>query len=77
MLYYLFEYLNEIDLPGAGVFQYISFRAGMAAFLSLLITITFGKGLINYLRKKLELPGHPPLIHTRRGSGFILTTEAA
>lgn len=52
MLYYLFEYLNEIDLPGAGVFQYISFRAGMAAFLSLLITITFGKNLISYLRRK-------------------------
>jgi phospho-N-acetylmuramoyl-pentapeptide-transferase len=52
MLYYLFEYLNELDLPGAGVFQYISFRAGAAAFLSLLITITFGKNLINYLRRK-------------------------
>ncbi len=52
MLYYIFEYLNELDVPGAGVFQYISFRAGMAAFLSLLITITFGKGLINYLRRK-------------------------
>lgn len=52
MLYYLFEYLNELDLPGAGVFQYISFRAGMAAFLSLLITITFGKNLINFLRRK-------------------------
>lgn len=52
MLYYLFEYLNRLDVPGAGVFQYISFRAGMAAFLSLLITITFGKNLINYLRRK-------------------------
>ena len=52
MLYYLFEYLNQLDVPGAGVFQYISFRAGMAAFLSLLITITFGKNLIHYLRKK-------------------------
>lgn len=52
MLYYLFEYLNELDVPGAGVFQYISFRAGMAAFLSLLITITFGKNLINVLRRK-------------------------
>src|SRR6187431_3197777 len=52
MLYYLFEYLNQKDIPGAGVFQYISFRAGMAAFLSLLITITLGKKLINYLRKK-------------------------
>ncbi|HEY9006593.1 phospho-N-acetylmuramoyl-pentapeptide-transferase [Ohtaekwangia sp.] len=52
MLYYLFDYLNSLDIPGAGVFQYISFRAGMAAFLSLLITITFGKNLINYLRRK-------------------------
>jgi phospho-N-acetylmuramoyl-pentapeptide-transferase len=52
MLYYLFEYLDKMDVPGAGVFQYISFRAGMAAFLSLLITIMFGKNLINYLRKK-------------------------
>ncbi len=51
MLNYLFEYLNQIDFPGAGLFQYISFRAGMAAFLSLLITITFGKRLINMLRK--------------------------
>jgi phospho-N-acetylmuramoyl-pentapeptide-transferase len=52
MLYYLFNYLNEQDFPGAGVFQYISFRAGMAAFISLLITISFGKRLINFLRKK-------------------------
>ncbi|HTF17165.1 MAG TPA: phospho-N-acetylmuramoyl-pentapeptide-transferase [Chryseolinea sp.] len=53
MLYYLFDYLDkQFDLVGAGVFQYISFRAGMAAFLSLLITITFGKNLINILRRK-------------------------
>jgi phospho-N-acetylmuramoyl-pentapeptide-transferase len=52
MLYYLFEYLDKLDIPGAGVFQYISFRAGMAALISLIITITLGKNLINYLRKK-------------------------
>jgi phospho-N-acetylmuramoyl-pentapeptide-transferase len=53
MLYYLFDYLDKnFDLVGAGVFKYISFRAGMAAFISLLITITFGKNLIDYLRKK-------------------------
>lgn len=52
MLYYLFNYLDTLDIPGAGVFQYISFRAGMAAFLSLLITITLGERLISYLRKK-------------------------
>lgn len=51
MLNYLFEYLNQIDFPGAGLFQYISFRAGMAALFSLLITITFGKQLINMLRR--------------------------
>ncbi len=52
MLYYLFQYLDEkLDLIGAGVFQYISFRAGMAALISLLITITFGKNLINMLRR--------------------------
>jgi phospho-N-acetylmuramoyl-pentapeptide-transferase len=53
MLYYLFEYIeNNFNLPGAGLFQYISFRAGLAAVLSLVITITFGKTLINVLRKK-------------------------
>lgn len=53
MFYYLFTYLKEeIDLIGAGVFQYISFRAGMAALLSLIITITFGKNLINILQRK-------------------------
>jgi phospho-N-acetylmuramoyl-pentapeptide-transferase len=53
MLYYLFTYIDkQIHVPGAGLFQYISFRAGAAALLSLLITITLGKTLIQYLRKK-------------------------
>ncbi|MFC2123642.1 phospho-N-acetylmuramoyl-pentapeptide-transferase [Bacteroidota bacterium] len=53
MLYYLFDFLDrEYSLMGAGVFQYISFRAGMAAVLSLIITITFGKQLIEMLRKR-------------------------
>ena len=53
MLYYLFDYLDkEFDLTGAGVFQFISFRAGMAALFSLLITIAFGKQLIEILRRK-------------------------
>ena len=80
MLYYLFEYLNELDFPGAGVFQYISFRAGMAAFLSLLITITFGKNLINYLRRKqvgedirdLGLQGQLQKKGTPTMGGFII-----
>lgn len=53
MLYYLFDYIERnFDIPGAGLFQYISFRAGAAAVLSLLITITFGKSLIAFLRRK-------------------------
>jgi len=53
MLYYLFDYLDkQFDLVGAGVFKYISFRAGMAAAISLLITITLSKGLISFLKKK-------------------------
>ena len=39
------------DVFGAGVFQYISFRAGLAVLISLLITITFGQRLINLLKK--------------------------
>lgn len=52
MLYYLFEYLDSLDFPGAGVFQYISFRAAMAVFTSLIISMLFGKRLIDYLRYK-------------------------
>ncbi|MEL7001319.1 MAG: phospho-N-acetylmuramoyl-pentapeptide-transferase [Bacteroidota bacterium] len=53
MLYYLFDYLErQFDLLGAGVFQYISFRAGMAAVISLCITILFGKRIIGLLQKK-------------------------
>ncbi len=53
MLYYLFTFLDQqMDLLGASVFQYISFRAGMATVFSLLISITFGKRLINMLQRK-------------------------
>ncbi len=53
MLYYLFDFLDKrFDFPGAGVFQYISFRASMAIITSLVISMVFGKRIINYLRKK-------------------------
>src|ERR1041385_8436490 len=53
MLVYFFHYIEtNFHLPGAGLFEYISFRAGAAAVLSLVITITFGKSLINFLRRK-------------------------
>jgi phospho-N-acetylmuramoyl-pentapeptide-transferase len=53
MLYYLFDYLHtNFDLPGTGVFQYISFRAAMALIFSLIISLLFGKRIIAYLQKK-------------------------
>ncbi len=53
MLYYLFDYLDKtLDFPGAGVFQYISFRAAMALIFSLIISLLFGKRIINFIRKK-------------------------
>ena len=52
MLYYLFEYLHKYhDLPGAGLFQFISFRAGMAVILSLFITMISGRRIIRYLQR--------------------------
>jgi phospho-N-acetylmuramoyl-pentapeptide-transferase len=51
MLYHLFDYLQQnYNLPGAGVFQYISFRAAMAVIVSLVISLLFGKSLIEKLR---------------------------
>ncbi len=52
MFYYLFHYLDQLNFPGAGVFQYISFRAALALLSSLVISMVFGKRIINYIRKK-------------------------
>ena len=53
MLYYLFDYLHRAyNVPGAGMFQYISFRAGVAAILSLLIATITGKRIINMLYRR-------------------------
>lgn len=53
MFYYLFDYLDKtINLPGAGVFQYLSFRAALAVVTSLIISMLFGKRLIKYLLRK-------------------------
>ena len=52
MLYDFFQYMDQnFNLIGAGVFQYISFRAGMAALFSLIISILFGKKIINILKQ--------------------------
>ncbi|MBO4599208.1 MAG: phospho-N-acetylmuramoyl-pentapeptide-transferase [Bacteroidales bacterium] len=53
MLYYLFDWLDRtFDFPGAGVFQYISFRASMAAITSLLIMLFCGKPFIRFIKRK-------------------------
>ncbi|MBQ8593682.1 MAG: phospho-N-acetylmuramoyl-pentapeptide-transferase [Bacteroidaceae bacterium] len=52
MLYNLFEYLHELDVPGAGMFAYVSFRSLMAVIISLLVSTVFGSHFITYLRKK-------------------------
>ncbi len=52
MLYYLFEYLREANFPGAGVFQYITFRAGMSVIVALLFSTLVGRKVIDLLQKQ-------------------------
>ncbi len=53
MLYYIFQYLDKaFDIPGAGVFQYITFRSALAFILSLSIATIYGKKIIDFLRKQ-------------------------
>ncbi|MBB1193160.1 phospho-N-acetylmuramoyl-pentapeptide-transferase [Flavobacterium sp. SOK18b] len=53
MLYYLFEYLDKMmDVPGTGVFQYITFRSALALMLSLLLSTIYGKRIIHFLQKQ-------------------------
>ncbi len=81
MLYYLFEYLDkQFNIPGAGVFQYISFRALGATVLSLFIAAAYGKSIINLLRRKqmgesirdLGLAGQMEKAGTPTMGGFII-----
>jgi len=53
MLYYLFEYLDKaLDVPGTGVFQYITFRSALALILSLMISTIYGKKIVAFLRNQ-------------------------
>ncbi len=81
MLYYLFQYLDRaFDFPGAGVFQYISFRALGAVITSLLIAAVFGRRIIDYLRtlqigeeiRDLGLEGQMQKRGTPTMGGFII-----
>lgn len=81
MLYYLFEYLYKtLNVPGAGVFQYITFRSALAVILSLLISTVFGKKIINFLRnqqvgetvRELGLQGQTQKAGTPTMGGLII-----
>ena len=80
MFYYLFEYLESLNVPGAGVFQYISFRSAMAIITSLVISLLFGKRIILYLQKKqisevvrdLGLEGQDRKVGTPSMGGIII-----
>ncbi len=52
MLYYLFDYLDKFNFPGAGLFDFISFRASMALLTSLFVSVVFGKKIINKLKNQ-------------------------
>ena len=52
MLYYIFEFLEKYNFPGAGLFGYISFRAALALITSLIISIIFGKRIIGRLQRQ-------------------------
>jgi phospho-N-acetylmuramoyl-pentapeptide-transferase len=52
MIYYLAQFLSKLGVPGMGMFQYISFRSGMAIITSLVISLLIGKRIIRYLQEK-------------------------
>jgi phospho-N-acetylmuramoyl-pentapeptide-transferase len=80
MLYYLFKYLNELNVPGAGMFEYISFRSAMAVITSLIISLLIGKKIIRFLQVKqvgevvrdLGLEGQYQKIGTPSMGGIII-----
>ena len=52
MIYHLFDYLEQFDFPGAGMFQYLSFRASFSVITSLVISMIVGKRFIKLLHRK-------------------------
>ena len=81
MLYYLFEFLEtQYNLPGASLFDYLSFRAAVSVIISLIISVVFGKRIIEYLRKrqigenvrKLGLEGEEKKSGTPTMGGLII-----
>ena len=52
MLYYLFRFLEQYDIPGSRMWMYISFRALLTLILSLLISAWFGERFIKYMKRR-------------------------
>ena len=52
MIYYLFSWLDQLNFPGAGLFQFISFRAALALITSLVVSVVIGKRIIARLRRQ-------------------------
>ncbi len=52
MLYYLFNYLHQHNFPGAGVFNYVTFRAAAAIIIALIVSVWFGNYFIKMLKRK-------------------------
>ena len=55
MLYYLSNYLDHLNIPGAGMWSYISFRSLLALMLSLIISMSAGKTFITYMKRKRHI----------------------
>jgi phospho-N-acetylmuramoyl-pentapeptide-transferase len=80
MFYYLFTYLKQFDVPGAGMFEYISFRSGLAIITSLIISMVYGKKIIRFLQNKqigeeirdLGLEGQYAKVGTPTMGGIII-----
>ncbi len=80
MLYYLFKYLNELNIPGAGMFEYISFRSAAAVITSLIISLIIGKKIIRRLQlmqvgevvRNLDLEGQAAKEGTPSMGGIII-----
>ena len=81
MLYYFFEYLHKtLNVPGTGVFQYITFRSALAIIMSLSLSTIFGKRVINFLRnqqvgetvRELGLEGQKEKAGTPTMGGLII-----
>ncbi len=83
MLYYFFQYLEKLNIPGAGLFEYISFRSASAVITSLIISMVIGKSVIRWLQRMqlgevvrdLGLEGQYKKVGTPTMGGIIILSS--